>query len=441
MSPPFDHPLMSLPKFGDGIGLHRVERLMRRLAIDPTWVSERAIVVTGSNGKGGTARICSALMQAVGGPVGLFTSPHLYRFNERFQVNDRPVDDAALGAAMDQVAGAVAEYAAEQAESVGAFEAQFLTALTLFKAAGCEWIVLEAGIGGRYDPVRLARSPVTGLVSLDLEHTDLLGSTLAEIAFDKIDAAPPGATVILGESCLPLRGRIEAFAALGGRRCRFVDAAQWRDGGVVRGRQAFDLAPVGLSLAGLSSSLIGRHQINNHAVAVELCRERLRASGLPEPSDLARRWTQAIAAVTWPGRLEKIADSPALYIDVGHTPEGVRAALAAFRDLYDPATGVLITGVSQGKDAVGILDVLGPAFGRIIATRAAHKGLAADQVAALASQANPAAEVRIAPDIDDAVAMLGALSPTCAYVAGGLFVAIEFAHAWRGGASSDLRFF
>src|SRR3974390_3677719 len=149
-----DHPLHRLPKYGDGIGLHRVQFLMRACGIEPEDISRRAVAITGSNGKGSTARIAAALLGTTGGPVGLFTSPHLYRYNERFCINGEAVDDAALLKAMDAVQKAVVFYCAQHGDAVGAFEAQFVAALLMLQR--CRWLVLEAGIGGRYDPVRLA---------------------------------------------------------------------------------------------------------------------------------------------------------------------------------------------------------------------------------------------------------------------------------------------
>lgn len=430
---PQDHPLLALPKYGDGVGLHRVAWLLDEVGVDRARLAERSLVVTGSNGKGSTARIVSGLMRAAGGPVGLFTSPHLFRFNERFQIDDAPLGDDALNAVMDIVADAVAAFGRRRGDRVGAFEAQFVTAALAFQQAGLRWQVFEAGIGGRYDPVRLVRAPATALVSLDLEHTELLGRTLAEIAFDKLDATPPGGAAILGESCLPLREEIEAFAEVAGIAVRFVTPSAWRDLGVEAGVQRFDLP----GLPDLRSVLVGRHQINNHAVAVELCRERLARSGASNPTAEALR--AAIATVRWPGRLEKVQDHPPVYVDVGHTPEGVRAALAGFQRL-SPGPAVLVTGVSADKDAQGIFDILAPAFDRIICTAAHHKGLAADRVAVMVHEAHPAAEVRLAPTIAEA-ARLAAHETDAVYAAGGLFLATEFSAALRGEDPSALRFF
>jgi dihydrofolate synthase/folylpolyglutamate synthase len=439
-----DHPLLRLPKYGDGVGLHRVRFLMEACGIDADEVSERAIAVTGSNGKGSTARIASELMGAAGGDVGLFTSPHLYRYNERFRINGAPVADADLIAAMDRVLRAVEAYRAVHDDAIGAFEAQCVAALVLFLARKCRWLVLEAGIGGRYDPVRAARAPACGLVSLDLEHTELLGNTLLEIALDKLDATSRGGVAILGESCLPLAEQIRAFAALSDITVQFVDPADWRDHGIHDGRQHFDICDDGLVFEGLQSRLVGRHQINNHAVALAVARARLKRSGVWPVAGIETLWREAVARVTWPGRLECIADDPLVVIDVGHTPEGIKAALAGFHALKGDREAILVTGGSKNKHVREMLEILAPNFDRILCTEAYHNGLATPEVEALVKASHPRALTAACTTIEDAVALARTEAlrlGRAVYVAGGLFLAAEFAEGWRGGNSAKLRFF
>ena len=433
-----DHPLHRLPKYGDGIGLHRVAFLMEACGLNSDDISRRAIAITGSNGKGSTAGIASELLRAVGGGVGLFTSPHLYRYNERFRIDGTPVADTTLLAAMDHVQRAVEAYGARHSDAVGAFEAQFVVALLLF--ADCNWLVLEAGIGGRYDPVRLARAPVAGLVSLDLEHTELLGKTLPEIAFDKLDATAKGGMAVLGESCLPFAERLRTYAGLTGITPQFVAPDLWADRGVVDGFQHFDIG----ALKNLRSQLVGRHQINNHAVALALVEERLKRSDLWPILRLEERWREAIVGVAWPGRLETISQDPLVIIDVGHTPEGIKAALEGFRALAGGRQAILVTGGSKNKHVREMLEILAPSFDRIVCTAATHNGLAADEIETLVKAVHPRARTTLCPKIEGAVAYArsdSSRSRSAVYVAGGLFLAAEFAEAWRGGDPSKLRFF
>jgi len=433
-----DHPLHNLPKYGDGIGLHRVQFLMQACGLESEDIARRAVAITGSNGKGSTARIASELLSAVGGTVGLFTSPHLYRYNERFQFDGEPADDAKLLAAMDRVERAVDDYQAHHDDKIGAFEAQFVVALLVF--AECRWLVLEAGIGGRYDPVRLARAPVSALVSLDLEHTELLGKTLPEIAFDKLDATARGGTAILGQSCIPFAEQIRTYADLIGITVAFVRPDDWRNGGVVDGLQHFDIG----AMKELRSPLVGRHQINNHAVALALVEERLKRPGQWPIAGIEDRWRDAIARVAWSGRLETISREPFVVIDVGHTPEGIKAALEGFRALTNNRYAILVTGGSKNKHVRDMLNVLTPGFARIVCTAAYHNGVPAPDIAAIVKGVCPSAATAVCRTIEDAVITArneAARTGAAIYVAGGLFLAIEFAEAWRGGEPAKLRFF
>src|SRR3954471_21535513 len=173
--------MFDLPKYGTGgIGLARLAMLLDALSIDRVRLRKHSVVVTGSNGKGSTAAFCASIGRAFGLRTGLFTSPHLYRFNERFQIDGVPVDDELLEALVLRVATAIADLKQHTLhETFGAFEAQFALACLYFQETECEFAVFEAGIGGRYDPVRLVGADVTCVTSVDLEHVSLLGNSLA----------------------------------------------------------------------------------------------------------------------------------------------------------------------------------------------------------------------------------------------------------------------
>ncbi len=430
----FDHPVLRLPKYGDGIGLHRVRHILDVLDLDLPDLAARSVLVTGSNGKGSTANIAAAVLSTTG-RTGLFTSPHLYDYAERIQISGSPIARDALTAIADRVMAAVTDYGRRHDDAVGAFEAQFAMAVAHFAAQRVDWLVLEAGIGGRYDPIRVLKAPLSGLASLDFEHTDLLGSTLAEIAFDKLDALPAGGRAVLGESCGPLERQIRAYADLRDIEVEFLSELNWTDQGVLAGRQQMEIRLPDLSLPGLTSSLVGRHQLNNHALALRLCQLRLG----PRSPDLAA-WREAVAGVSAPGRLETIFTSPLMVVDVGHTPAGVAAGLAGFRRLHPMSGATLVVGCSADKNAQAMLEVLAPGFERIICTAARHKGLPAEAVAALVRARAPQAAIEVCPTVVEAVAQ-ARRHAGAVYVAGGLFLAAEFAHAFRGGDPAALRFF
>jgi dihydrofolate synthase/folylpolyglutamate synthase len=158
-------------------------------------------VVTGSNGKGSTAAFCAGIGRAYGLRTGLFTSPHLYRFNERFQVDGAEIGDDDLARLKLRIETAIAEISRRRGEQFGAFEALFALACLYFQESECDFAVFEAGIGGRYDPVRLVGARVTCVTSVDYEHVELLGNSLELIASDKSDACASGGTIVYGENC------------------------------------------------------------------------------------------------------------------------------------------------------------------------------------------------------------------------------------------------
>jgi dihydrofolate synthase/folylpolyglutamate synthase len=177
--------VFDLPKYGDGICLARLAQLLGILGVDRDRLQRNSVVVTGSNGKGSTAAFCAAIGRAYGMRAGLFISPHLYRFNERFQVDGAEIGDDDLARLTSKVATEISDVSRQRGETFGAFEAMFALACLYFQESECTFAVFEAGIGGRYDPVRLVGALVTTVVSVDYEHVNLLGHSLELIASDK----------------------------------------------------------------------------------------------------------------------------------------------------------------------------------------------------------------------------------------------------------------
>src|SRR5271169_2123777 len=197
--------MFDLPKYGDGVCLARMAELLDSLAVDRARLARNSVVATGSNGKGSTAAFCASIARAYGLRTGLFISPHLFRVNERFQIDGTPIGDDHLKRLAARIEPTIAEISRRSGEKFGAFEAMFALACLYFQERGCEFAVFEAGIGGRYDPVRLVGSPVTCVTSIDYEHVELLGNSLELIASDKSDACASEGTIIYGENCRALR--------------------------------------------------------------------------------------------------------------------------------------------------------------------------------------------------------------------------------------------
>ena len=438
--------MFDLPKYGDGVCLARLAELLDVLRIDRAGLQRMSVVLTGSNGKGSTAASCASIGRALGLRTGLFTSPHLYRFNERIQIDGAEIADQDLARLKPDIETAITEISQRRGERFGAFEALFALACLHFQERQCDLAVFEAGIGGRYDPVRLAGALATAVTSVDYEHVELLGDTLPLIASDKSDACASGGTIVYGENCRPLRRHLTEY-----NRFREITPLFVRDEIAVEGEAAgssgerFDFRFDDCDYRALETGLPGAFQVNNAAIAASLFLlwQRRARPGM-SASDIEAAVRTGLRDTRWPGRLETIRQDPLTVIDVGHTPDAVRQSLASLKAIHGERDWILVVGVSFDKNACEIVDALAPSFDAIICAQAHHKGADANDIADTVRKANPRATVEIAASIEEAVRLSQARAASLGqkiYVAGGLFLAVEYATVISGGRAQDLRFF
>jgi dihydrofolate synthase/folylpolyglutamate synthase len=438
--------VFDLPRYGDGICLARLAELLDVLGIDRAGLQRMSVVVTGSNGKGSTAAFCAAIGRAYGMRTGLFTSPHLYRFNERFQIDGASIGDDDLARLVSRIEAAIAQISQRRGETFGAFEAMFALACLYFWECECAFAVFEAGIGGRYDPVRLVGALVTSVASVDYEHVELLGHSLELIASDKSDACAAGGTIVYGENCLRLKAHLIEYNRHRGITSLFVrDQIGISRETISPSAPRFDFSFRDYEFKALDIGLLGTFQFNNATIAIALFLlwlERERPAETPAGVETAVR--TGLRELNWPGRLEIITREPLTIIDVGHTPDGIRQSLASLTAAYGAQDWILVAGISFDKKLEEIAGALAPSFDTIICTRAHHKGADAADLAAVIRTINPQATVHVAPTIADAFSLGQTLAASLnrkIYVAGGLFTAIEFAVVARGGRAQDLNFF
>ena len=438
--------MFDLPKYGSGVCLARMAQLLELLSIDRARLQERSVAITGSNGKGSTAAFCAQIGRACGSRTGLFTSPHLFRVNERFQIDGVAIDDETLKRLAGRIGTAIDTISALASDQFGAFEAMFALACLHFQQADCDFLVFEAGIGGRYDPVRLLGSSVACVTSVDYEHMELLGPSLELIVSDKSDACASGGVIIYGENCRALWPHIAEYNRNRNVRSLFIrDEVKIGGETATASGQQFDFTCGAYHYRALDVALPGPFQINNAAVAVTLFMHWLKDAPRSEsdvPLEAAVR--SALRDTRWPGRLEAIAQDPLTVIDVGHTPDAIRQSLAGLHQAYGIGSWILVIGVSFDKRADEIAKILAPAFDVIICTAAHHKGGDAAALAAAIANANPKAELQIAATIEQAFSASRARAISLErriYVAGGLFTAIEYAAISRGLDAKDLAFF
>ncbi|HLS88163.1 MAG TPA: Mur ligase family protein [Sphingobacteriaceae bacterium] len=351
-----------------GLGLARMHGLLGLLG-RPDLAIPRLLHVAGTNGKGSTARMAAAILQAAGCRTGLYTSPALEDPVEVCRIDDEPPDPDTLAALVAELIPATVEAEGRLGEAPTPFERW--TALMYLWCArkGVDVLVQETGLGGRLDATNAAaRTHVAAISSIAVEHTDWLGSSLEQIAAEKAAILRPGMLAVTSAEGPALAVVAEAARAKKVPLYRVVDeeasgaAAGSRDhpaGGVFRVTgittgstgTRFVLAGPGCPPLPLRCPLPGRHQAMNAALAAAAVL-LLARRGLPQPVT-PTVLQKGLAGASWPGRLEIWPSRPEVVFDVAHNPHGARALVAALREIFPGRRPVVVCGMLADKDAAG----------------------------------------------------------------------------------------
>ncbi|WP_051223807.1 bifunctional folylpolyglutamate synthase/dihydrofolate synthase [Conexibacter woesei] len=339
--------LLSLELFGMRFGLDRMRRLLTALGSP----QERfgAVHVVGTNGKSSTVRMTAAILRRHGLRVGAYLSPHLVTFAERVRVDDADVSGPEFAAAVQRAAAAAAKVdrTAEPDDHVTQFELLTAAAFDLFARAEVDVVVVEAGLGGRFDATNVLKSDVSVLTNVGLEHTRWLGPTVTAIATEKLDVLEPDTTLIIGADLHP-----DALALA-------QQTAQDRHARLV-------VAPADPG-AGMEILARGAFQRRNFTLAIEAARAYLTATGRPLDDTAV---VAAAASTLVPGRFEVIDTAPDTVIDGAHNPGGLAALAEALPEFVDGRRLVACLAVLDDKDTSGMLNAILPLCDGVVITRA-----------------------------------------------------------------------
>lgn len=358
--------------------------------------------VTGTNGKTSTVRMADALLREMGLRTGRYTSPHLESVTERIALDGVPLDPERFAAAYDDVAAQVDLVDARHPQRVTFFELLTVMAFAAFADAPVDAAVVEVGLGGRWDATNVVHAPVAVVTPVGLDHRDVLGDTVEEIAAEKAGIVHPGATLVLADQPVPA-------AAVLLRRAADVGAAAVVQQGVDFGVAARSVALGGqlLTLDGLAGRypevflpLHGAHQATNAVTALAAVEAFTGARG-PLDDDAVRR---AFAGVTSPGRLEVVRRGPTVLLDGAHNPAGAAALAAAVAEAFDFTRLVGVVAVLADKDVGGILAALEPLLAEVVVTtNSSPRAMDPDALAALAVDVFGAERVEVVPRLADAL--------------------------------------
>lgn len=341
--------LNELPQFAMNLGLERIQSALERL--NEPHLRFGAVHIAGTNGKGST---CAMLAACLGQrySTGLYTSPHLASPTERIRVNGEDIALPDLESQLDEVVTRLGSH-----HGLSYFELMTATAFCHFAKRGIDIAVLETGLGGRLDATNACVPTLTCITSLDMDHREHLGTSLASIAREKAGIIKRGIPVVTCTQPEDAAFEIE-------------HTARARDAPLLREGRAYSIDATGfvgtnLTIPKVAPPLKGAHQWQNLGLALG-CLDALRGRGFQLSS---AQVIAGLAATRWAGRLEEVPGTPRIILDGAHNPAGASALAAAIATEYPKSKVVLIFGALADKDVQAMLEVLLPCATQMTLTR------------------------------------------------------------------------
>ncbi len=348
------------------LGLDRIREVAQRLELQ---VSYLTITVGGTNGKGSTCAMLEAILSAAGYKVGLYSSPHLLRYNERIRVAQQEASDTHITQQFARIE------AARESLSLSYFEFATLAALLLFEQAKVDVAILEVGLGGRLDAVNLVDADCAIVTSIDIDHEAYLGNTREAVAFEKAHIFRPGRPAICADPLPPdtliaYAQKIDAPLWLLGKDFSYRgDAQQW----VYRGHDQRNLALAYPSLRGVNQLLNASAAL----AALEALKPRLAV-----PMQAIR---EGLHRVHVPGRLQILPGTPQIILDVAHNPHAAAALAQNLAQMPTQGKTYAVLGMLNDKDVPSVLRHLLPSIDEwfVGGLESQPRGLSADALKGL----------------------------------------------------------
>ena len=365
--------VFDLQKYGIKFGLSSTLSLLARLHLP--YQNGRYIHLAGTNGKGSVAAMLSAVLSRAGYPVGLFTSPHLVRFQERYRLHDQDISAERLLELINQVRAVI-----DTSEPPTFFEFATAMAFLYFSQEKADPIILETGMGGRLDATNIVRPVVSVITNISMDHQEFLGDTLTAVAGEKAGIIKPGVPLVTGAT---QKRVLDLFQ----RRCRELGASMFMRGVDFQSRGGppgqFSYAGLVWKFNHLPTNLTGRHQYGNAALALAAL-EILEQQGFSIPEAAIR---EGLQQVRWPGRLEQVAQDSRVILDGAHNPAAARLLAETLKRTHKNRRLIMVLGIMADKDFRSILGRLLPLAHTAIFTRPRYFRAAKPEVLAQKAQA------------------------------------------------------
>ena len=364
------------------------------------------ITVTGTNGKTSTARMIESLLRAHGLRVGLMTSPHLRRVNERILIDGEPISDERFVENWRDIEfqiGMVDSDLTEKGEEpLTYFEALTVLGLAAFADAPVDVAVLEVGMGGEWDSTNVADADVAVFTPIDIDHAERLGNTISQIARTKAGIIKPGSIVVTASQSPDALTEI-------------VNAAEKCESTIVSEGDAFELLSSTSAVGGqvlrvrgragqyddVPLTLHGEHQAHNAALAIAAVESFLGDGTRAITTEVL---SEALGTVTSPGRLQYLASDPPVVVDAAHNPHGAAALARAITSTLPFTRAWCVIGVLGDKDALGIVEGLDASVeGFIVTQSASDRALAAEELAETVARVAGPDRVRVEENLSAAI--------------------------------------
>ena len=313
----------------------------------------KCIHVAGTNGKGSVCAMIESVLRASGFKTGLYTSPHLFRFNERFRINGREIPDPALEQPIADVEAAAHSLTTRPPTF---FEISTAMAFEYFKREKVDYAVIETGMGGRWDATNVIQPVLSVITRIDFDHQEYLGSEIEKIAGEKAGIIKSGAPVICGpmpvaaEAVIYKEAREKKVPILGSDEAVFFQCLETR-----RDDQLLNIEASGHDYPNVRLPLAGSFQMENCGIAVAALED------LADIEGIRLQMKRGLEAVKWPGRFQLLQQKPPILYDGAHNPSGARALFQTLDETFPRFGNGFLFSFMKDKDVEGILTALKPA--------------------------------------------------------------------------------
>lgn len=360
-------------KFGSKLGLDTIRQLLELM--DNPHKKLKFVHVAGTNGKGSTVAFTSSILRQAGYRVGVYTSPSIQRFSERIRINEEEISEDAIATIAGDIKYRIDLLLKNGGEHPTEFEIVTALALRYFCEMSCDVVILEVGLGGRFDATNVIDTPLVSVITtINYDHMDRLGDTLEEIAFQKAGIIKEGGDVILYPQKDSVEQVFREVCIQKHANLNRVDFSNLRILKYDMDGQVFDFD----RYKSLEIKLLGEHQAKNAALSLKVV-ELLTRKGYYVTEEHIRK---GLLNAKWPGRLEVLSRKPVVIIDGAHNPEGAQVMVNALKKYFPGRRITFIMGVMADKEYEEIIKVVMPIAERFITVAPlVSRALPADKLA------------------------------------------------------------